>query len=149
MRPTVSRPRDTYNYVQCVPGIDSFCTFGGAGFYQSGQTGTNHTDCFNFTTNKWERKGDSFFHGIGAMTAYDPIAKRVWGKGTGDSPSYEAATTLADWDPAQDMFTARDKGNADLAYAYYITAAIDPRDTCSSPSGAERRGYGTSPIRKT
>lgn len=118
--------RHTYNYVQYVAAIDSFCTFGGAGFYQSGQTGTNHTDCFGFASNKWEHKADSLFNGIGAMSAYDPIAKRVWGKGTGSSPSYEVATALADWDPVANMFTARDQGNVDLANAYYITAAIDP-----------------------
>jgi hypothetical protein len=123
-RPT---SRHTYNYIQYVPSLDSLCSFGGAAFYETGQTGTEHTDCYDFTAQAWQHKADSLFHGIGAITAIDGDTGLVWGKGTGYSPSYEAATTLAQWNPTTNTFTARDQGNPDLSYAYYLTAAIDSK----------------------
>ncbi len=118
--------RHTYNYVQYVASIDAFCSFGGAGFWPSGQSGTDHTDCYHFGSSSWQTHADSIFHGIGAATAYDPVADRVWGRGTGYSPDFDTATRLGSWDPQADAFVAHDGGNADLAYEYGMTHAIDP-----------------------
>lgn len=118
--------RHTYDYIQYVASIDRFCSFGGAGFYQSGQTGTSHTDGFNFDAKTWSAYADCPCSGIGAISAYDPLTGHAWGKGTGYSPSYDLATALSEWNPATNVWTRRDNGNADLAYEYYLTAAIDP-----------------------
>jgi uncharacterized repeat protein (TIGR01451 family) len=122
----VPASRHTYNYVQFVASIDRFCSFGGAALYGDGNGGTDNTDCFNQTTGLWEQKSDAVFYGIGAISAYDPSTGHIWGKGTGYFPSYDLATTLTEWDPVNDVWTRRDQGNDDLAYAYELTAAIDP-----------------------
>jgi hypothetical protein len=111
------RSRHTYNYVQYVSAIDRFCTFGGAGMYPSGQTGTSKTHCYDIAARAWERKADALGAGIGALTAEDPATGLIWMQGAGSN------VTFSSWDPKADKWTRHntyDKGWLD----YYCTAAL-------------------------
>lgn len=114
--------RHTYDYIQYIASIDRFCSFGGAGFYQSGQTGTNHTDVFNFDTKKWTMLADCPSSGIGAFSAYDQSTGHAWCHGTITS----SQTVLSEFDPVNNVWTSRTGYNDDLQYNYTSTAAIDP-----------------------
>jgi hypothetical protein len=111
--------RHTYNYIEYVPSIDRFCSFGGAGFYSSGQTGTNNTDCFNFDTLRWERKASVPSNGgyiIGAKAVFDPVSQKVYHQ-TGLGGAFSS------YDPATNTWQVQ---NAYSYMDYYLTAAIDP-----------------------
>ncbi|MFH1812511.1 MAG: kelch repeat-containing protein [Pseudomonadota bacterium] len=115
--------RHTYNYVQYVPIIDAFCSFGGAAFYISGQTGTQHTDCFNFATGLWEQRADVTARGsiIGAFSAVDPSTGHAWLHGCGGMAS------LAEYDASADSWTSHGGQWTESEYfSYSLTAAIDP-----------------------
>jgi hypothetical protein len=115
--------RHTYDYIQYVPGIDSFCSAGGAGFYESGQTGTAHTDCFNFGTGKWEQHPDSPAKNefIGAFTAVDPTDGHLWEHGC------QGYSTMAEFDPAADAWISHGSMYTDQVIpSYDLTAAIQP-----------------------
>jgi hypothetical protein len=116
--------RHTYDYVQYVPSIDSMCSFGGAAFYLSGQTGTSHTDCYNFATQRWEQHPDDVILGeyIGSFSAVDPTTGHAWSHGC------MGLTSLAEFDPVADAWishggTWTDQNNY---YSYELTAAIEP-----------------------
>jgi hypothetical protein len=115
--------RHTYNYVQYVPPpVDRFCSFGGAGFFTSGQTGTPHVDCFDFGTDTWEtgRFADTACSNlIGATTAVDPVTGHVWQHGGNQSWQSEL-------DPATNTWTQHGDQFNDVYMDYYKTAAIDP-----------------------
>jgi hypothetical protein len=111
--------RHTYNYVEYVPSIDRFCSFGGAGFYSDGQHGTNNTDCFNFDAKQWERKAAIPSTGtttIGSKAAYDPVSGRVYLQ-TG------LGGTFSSYDPGTNTWTTLVSSSF---MDYYLTAAIDP-----------------------
>lgn len=111
------RSRHTYNYVQYVTGLDRFCTFGGAGMYPSGQTGTSRTDCFDPVSKAWERKTDSPGAGIGGISDEDPATGILWMQGAGGTGVF------CSWDPKADKWTRHntyDKGWFD----YYQTGAV-------------------------
>ncbi len=116
--------RHTYDYVQYVPAIDAFCSFGGSAFYLSGQTGTNNTDCYYFASKQWVRRADmpSVVGGlIAAFSAVDGTSGHVWVHGTGTySTSAEYDATTDQWVPHGRQFTENT-----FTYAY-TTAAIDP-----------------------
>lgn len=114
--------RHTYDYIQYLSAIDRFCSFGGSGFYQSGQTGTSHTDAFDFVTKKWSVLADCPSSGIGAFSAVDVLTGHAWCHGTITSEQ----TRLAEYDPVSNKWTSHTGYNDDLQYAYYFTAAIDP-----------------------
>lgn len=109
--------RHTYDYVEYVASIDRFCTFGGAGFYSSGQTGTKNTDCFDFDALKWEKRAANPDNGLmtGAKAAYDPVSGKVFVQ-TGLQGS------LSSYDPANNKWTLHSQGGMDD----YLTLAIDP-----------------------
>jgi hypothetical protein len=116
--------RHTYDYVQYVPAIDSFCSFGGAAFYLSGQTGTAHTDCFNFASAKWEQHPDDPTLGefIGSFSAVDPVTGHAWAHGC------MSLTSLAEFDPVANAWishggTWTDQNNY---YNYYLTGSVAP-----------------------
>jgi uncharacterized membrane protein YgcG len=116
-RPT---SRHTYDYlVYAPPPIDRFCTIAGAGFYQSGQTGTNHVDCYDFDAMKWEtqRFADVGGNHIGAISAVDPVTRHLW---------YHAAfsANLMELDPDKNQWTQR---GGSYYLDYYKTAEIDPK----------------------
>jgi hypothetical protein len=117
------RARHTYDYIVYLPAFGRFCSFGGAGMYPSGQMNTQNTDCFNLTTQKWERYAATIILGenIGAFSALDPTTGHSWIHGTaGDS-------TLAEFDPVANTWTAHGTTWTENAYfSYSLTAAIDP-----------------------
>lgn len=112
--------RHTYDYIQYVPNIDRFCSFGGAAFYSSGQTGTSNTDCFNFDTLQWERKSVSPSTGIGATSAYDSSTGKIWQHGAG------GGNALASWDPIADAWTLHGSIWTDGWVPYDHIGAVDP-----------------------
>lgn len=115
--------RHTYNYVQYVPApVDRFCSFGGAGFYENGQTGTHHVDCFDFGTNAWETQkfSDTLAQNlIGSISAVDPATGKVWQHGGNQG-------FLIDLDPPQNSWTAHGDQFNGTYVDYYKTADIDP-----------------------
>jgi len=111
--------RHTYDYIQYVASIDRFCTFGGAGFYSSGQTGTSNLDCFNFDTGAWEKKGTAPSTGIGTYSAYDAVTGHTFVYGS------ESNCRLTEWNPSANSWTVR--SNQSGCYDYYKTAAIDTK----------------------
>ncbi len=115
--------RHTYNYLQYLPApVDRFCTFGGAGFYQSGQTGTRNVDAFDFAGLRWETQRFASvpaYNIIGAVTAVDPSTGRLWMHGCHSS-------WLSDFDPAANRWTAHGDQFSGTYLDYYKTADIDP-----------------------
>jgi hypothetical protein len=116
--------RHTYNYIQYLPTIDKFASFGGAGFWQSGQTGTSHTDAFDFDSLKWSALADvpSRAYGIGAFSAVDASTGRAWQHGAGGK-----MLIMADFNPTTNTWTTHGtmwtEGEND--FSYNLTAAID------------------------
>ncbi len=114
------RSRHTYNYIQYVPGIDRFCTFGGAGFYPSGQTGTYKTLCFNFDTRQWEKMSEGFGANIGKLSGVD-AAGHVWVHGAGGNPPF------SEWDPVADRWTSHSVYGVGWL-DYYLTASVGQKN---------------------
>ena len=114
------RSRHTYNYIQYVPSIDRFCTFGGHGLYPSGQIGTDKTHAFDFESLTWSRLANTTSFGIGAFSAVDASTGHVWVQGT------ESQYTFSEYNPDTDTWIKRTGLNEVFRYNYYFTAAIDP-----------------------
>jgi hypothetical protein len=74
------RSRHTYEYIEYVPSIDRFCSFGGAAQFPSATGSVSNVDCFDFDRGVWEttRYRDvprtQFESLINAVTAYDPVS---------------------------------------------------------------------------
>ncbi len=110
------RARHTYDYVQYLPSIDAFCTFGGAGLYPSGQTGTDKTHCFDFQTNAWVLKGNAPSSGIGSVSGVDPETGVAWLQAGGNNGGF------AEWNAGSNTW----KPHGTYAkgwFEYYSTAA--------------------------
>jgi hypothetical protein len=109
--------RHTYDYLDYVPSIDRFCTFGGAGLY-SDSSGSSNTDCFDFDALRWERKavipstGDTF----GSKAVYDPISGKVYLQ-TG------FGGTFSSYDPTANKWTTLISNSS---MDYYLVGAVDP-----------------------
>ncbi|MEK7538862.1 MAG: hypothetical protein AAB552_03410 [Patescibacteria group bacterium] len=116
----------TYNFLQYVPTLDSFVTFGIGSFCEAGGGHTGYTMALNLSTNSWSRLADASGYGIGATTAYDSGTGDTWMKGTGYDPSYDVATALYRYNPSTNTWVKGDNGNSDLAFDYAMTMAIDP-----------------------
>jgi hypothetical protein len=111
--------RHTYDYIDYIPDIDRFCSFGGSGFYNSGQTGTNHTDCFDFDSKTWEQKSDAIGQNwISACTGYDPVTKTVLLK----------TSRVSQWDITSDSWTQRYDWLASTDYTR--TCDVDINNRC-------------------
>ncbi len=88
------RSRHTYDYVEYVPSIDRFCSFGGAAQYPDGNTETDNLDCLNPASGSWETSvyqdvpKRAFESNINAVSAYDPVQDYVYLHTTwiGDDP---------------------------------------------------------------
>lgn len=112
--------RHTYGYVAYAPPpLDWFCSFGGAGFFQSGQTGTDHVDCFDPGARRWEteRFPDVTGNHIGGISAYDPMTRHLWYHASFDASLMELNPDTKQWA----------KRGASYYLDYYKTAEIDPR----------------------
>jgi hypothetical protein len=118
------RSRHTYEYIEYVPSMDRFCTWGGSGQYPQGGIVTDRVHCFNFETNLWERKPPTESYGIGAFSAYDPVTGHAWAHGM-DSHcnfSYFAPEegSYGTWHKVIDQDT-------EFRYKYRLTGALDPK----------------------
>ncbi|GEM_PF-2845338 len=110
------RSRHTYNYVQYVPSIDRFCTFGGGAMYPTGAFGSNKNLCFDFEARKWTQMANAIATGIGSISARDPETGLIWVQASGNNGAF------AQWDAAKDTwtkFSSYPKG----WFEYYYTAA--------------------------
>ena len=113
------RSRHTYNYIEYIPTIDRFCSFGAAGLYPSGVTSTDRTDCFNFNSLEWElRTRIPSSNGRNeSVSSYDPVTGFVYHK-----PNF--SSKMAVYDPMKNIWTMKGriffKGSK-------LTSAIDPK----------------------
>lgn len=117
--------RHTYNYIQYLPApVDRFCTFGGAGFWQSGQYGSDHTDCFDFDKKVWETQKFPATPSadIGSNTAYDPVTQSLWQHGGyADRGMSRLDLKTGLWTQLWTSFS-----NAGYTLGYNRTSEIDP-----------------------
>lgn len=111
------RSRHTYDYIQYVPAIDKFCSFGGSGLYPSGQINTNKVHCFDFVSKTWTNTTTTLGGGyIGAISDVDNKTGLVWLHPAGGG-SY-----LSSWDPISNVWIKRANYNAGW-FDYYCTGA--------------------------
>lgn len=108
----------TYNYIQYVPAIDRFMSFGTTANFPASRGGKT-TWAYDFDKKKWEEKGATMAGGIGAYSAVDPVTNMVYVRGT----SY--GTCLALWDPKTNKWKNL-TGRVNHRTDYYKTADIDP-----------------------
>jgi hypothetical protein len=129
------RSRHTYELIEYVPGLnntfDSFCSFGGSGFYPGGQTGSARMDCYSFASNQWQKKADAPSYGTGGCSAYDPVNKQAW--------AHAVNRRLARYDPATDTWATRSTSDNDV---YYMNCEIDPVRRRFIAIGDRTSGYG-------
>jgi hypothetical protein len=116
--------RHTYGYINYLPPpVDRFVSAGGAGFYVSGQTGTNHVDAFDFDKNAWETmKFDDTpcSNMIGSVSAFDPVTGHLFQHGGLQSWLVELDPNSGKWIQHGDQFSG-------ISLDYYKTADIDPK----------------------
>ena len=94
--PRQPRARHTYNYIQYLPSVDKFCSFGSTAQHP-GIKLSQRTHCFDFDSKQWERKKDALAFGFEAFSAYDTTTGHVWVHGT------QYNSFLAEWDPNKDV----------------------------------------------
>jgi hypothetical protein len=90
------RSRHTYDYIEYVPVIDRFCSFGGAAQFPAQDVHeTANVDCFDFDANRWETrayrpipKSSRYESSINSISAYDPVQRLLYlhTTRTGDDP---------------------------------------------------------------
>ncbi len=69
----------SYNYLQYIPSIDKFCSFGMASCYPDGNAGSSKTFMFDFETKKWDVLASVPVEtGINAISGYDPVTDRAF-----------------------------------------------------------------------
>lgn len=116
------RGRHTYNYIQYLPPIDRFCSFGAVTMYPNGNPRAGNVDCLNLDTGRWERKANAITYGIGATSAYDPVTKLVWVHGSG------ADGFLAAFDAVKNTWKAHGYPRIEgESTPYKLTTDVDPR----------------------
>jgi hypothetical protein len=111
--------RHTYQYIEHIPSVDRFYTFGGAGHYGDGNYGTWNVDRFNFDTGAWETQR-AVLPSVGASighAAYDPVEGVVYYRAS-------ANAQLIRYDPATDTYTSHGPLQP---IPYYGILAVDPK----------------------
>jgi hypothetical protein len=115
------RPRSahTYNYLQYLPSIDRFCSFGIQAAYP-GICGFPTTWTFDFTAEEWETRSNVPSGGSGySFSAVDPKTGFVF------THAGYSSGRLCRYNPYADTWTSRSGG--DMIYSgFEFTAAIDP-----------------------
>lgn len=110
----------TYEYIEYVPSIDRFCSFGNSAGYP-GVNSTSNIDCFNFETLQWEPRRGNLPSGAwgtpATAAAYDPTTGHVFVLGMLGS------SILAEFNPTTNASSVR--SSPDYT-SYYVTADIDP-----------------------
>lgn len=131
------RSPHTYEYLEYVPSIDRFCSFGNAAGYPSIAT-LPYIDCFNLETNKWEPKRGTLpaqTYGYGSSTAYDRVTGHVWVLGV------QGGADLAEFDPLTNVTTVRTNHWKQPYVGLYVSSEIDPiRRKFVSVGSTESRG---------
>jgi hypothetical protein len=125
------RSRHTYDYIEYVPAIDRFCSFGGAAQFPSQDIHeTANVDCFDFTSNRWETrayrpipKSSRYESSINSISAYDPVDNVLYlhTTRTGDDPR------LWRWKPG---VPGKDRWELQTGYDWIegnVNAEIDPK----------------------
>jgi len=110
--------RHTYDFTDYLPGVDRFCTAGGAAVWGSGAGRTPQIDCYSFGNVRWENYGTVPFSetGAGGVSAVDAQGN-LWSHGTGDQNNH-----LAKFDP---QTNTRTEYVSDGALAIRYVATID------------------------
>jgi hypothetical protein len=119
--PQQPRSRHSYWYQLYVPQIDRYCSYGDVFSFPNAKTARN-VDCFDFNTERWERKKDAITTGGMGIAVYDPATRHVWIHGTHWS---NTEGFLAEWDPASDVATKR--SNAPSGAKQGSAPALDTR----------------------
>ena len=116
------RGRHTYDTLEYVPPpVDLFCSFGAANLYPVRESNLGNTDCLNIDTGKWKRMKNTLSYGNGGLTAYDPVTKRVYAHGVGNSGF------LVSFDAMKNQWHVHGrKGIEDGYVEEKLNAAIDP-----------------------
>jgi len=123
----------SYGYIQYVPSIDRFCSFGTAANFPASKGGAT-TWAFDFEGRKWEKKAPTAGTGFGSSSAWDPVYGRIWCR-------FNGSGVLAEWDPVKDAWTTRASGLTDKTW-YTHSAALDPlRRRYLGVGGKWVRGY--------
>ena len=116
------RGRHTYDYVEYVPPIDSFCSFGAVTMYPNGNIFVGNTDCLDMKTLKWQRKANALSYGVSALSAFDPVTGHVWVHGAGNE-GY-----LVEYLPLKDQWMVHGFRGIESGFtSYSMTAALDPK----------------------
>ena len=116
------RGRHTYDMLEYIPPpVDRFCSFGAANLYPVRAAIVGNTDCLDIDKGKWKRMKNTLSYGVGGLSAYDPVTKRVFVHGTGNGGH------LVSFDVAKDQWYVH--GRSDIEDGYIeddLNAAIDP-----------------------
>ena len=116
------KPRSfhTYEYIEYVPSIDRFCSFGNSAGYP-GVNSTSNIDCFNFSTLQWEPRRGNLPAGAwgtpGTAAAYDSTTGHAFVLGM------QSSSIVAEFNPSTNTSTVRSNPSY---VGYYVTAEIDP-----------------------
>jgi hypothetical protein len=116
--------RHTYESLEYVPSLDRFCSFIGGSDYPTGNDrGKGQLNCFDFDSNRWERKaetpgGAAIDDTIGVKAAYDPVSGRVFVLGGPRGP-------FASYNPAANDWSIHLSSNSWIPY--HATTALDPQ----------------------
>lgn len=112
------RSRHTYHYIEYLPNVDLFCSFGGAALYPSGNISTERTDCYNFGARQWQRKANlpSMGGKINSVASYDSASGQIFYKSNGTS-------NMVVFDPIRDRWVSTGKS---FTKGSARTSAFDP-----------------------
>lgn len=116
------KPRSfhTYEYIEYVPSIDRFCSFGNSAGYP-GVNSTSNIDCFNFSTLQWEPRRGNLPAGAwgtpGTAAAYDSATGHAFVLGM------QSSSIVAEFNPSTNTSTIRSNPSY---VGYYVTAEVDP-----------------------
>jgi hypothetical protein len=119
------RSRHTYNYIEYLPNIDRFVSFGGSGPYPvGGGTFTRIVSEFNFDSLTWSHdraqvpraSGTGTGNLISSIATYDSVTGNVWQHSMGAS-----GNQLSQYNPVTDTWTV----HASKYVRIYSTPAID------------------------
>jgi hypothetical protein len=108
----------SYGYIQYVPALDRFMSFGTTANFPKSRGGST-VWAFDFEKRKWEQRGSTIAGGIGAYSAVDPVTGHVFARGN------MKGARLGEWDPETGKWTDR-TGRVGHRTDYQKTADIDP-----------------------
>lgn len=123
--PQQPRSRHTYSSLQYISATDKFIAFGGIGFYQGGQTTSNHVFIYSVSGNTWTSGVDIPTPIAFQMpTAWDPVTSTFYMYGGGNQ-GYLVRYSVSgnSWTSYGDIFNGSSQVPNGSAY---LTGVIDP-----------------------